>query len=164
MQRAARIRLFVTDLDGVWTDGTVRIHEDGSESLRFSIQDGLGVRTLLDAGVEIAIVSGRRAAAVEHRAARLGVTEVRQGVGDKAAELDVLCRARGLAAEQVAAMGDDVPDLELFDGASLRIAPRNAVPELRQAADFVTQAPGGAGALREACELLLAGVRAAAAP
>lgn len=157
LARAARVRLFLTDVDGCWTDGTVRVHDDGSESVQFHIHDGLGVVRAVGAGLEIAIVSGRSTAAVRHRATRLGVREVHLGVADKDAVARSLLAARGLAPEQVAAIGDDLPDLPLFARAGLRFAPPNAIAEIRERADWVTSSPGGGGALREVLDLLLAG-------
>lgn len=155
--RAARVKLFLTDVDGCWTDGTVRVDQDGGESVQFHIHDGFGVVQAIARGLEIALVSGRATAAVRHRARRLGVEEVWLGVADKAEVAERLIARRGLSADEVAAIGDDLPDLPLFERAGLRIAPANAVAELRARADWVTRAPGGGGALREAVALLLAG-------
>lgn len=154
--RAARVKLFLTDVDGCWTDGTVRVHDDGSESVQFHIHDGYAVVQTLRAGVEIAIVSGRSTKAVRHRAQRLGIEEIWLGVADKSLVAGQLLAERGLAPEEVAAIGDDLPDLPLFAHAGLRIAPSNAIAAIRARADWVTRAAGGAGALREACALLLA--------
>lgn len=156
LARAAGVKLFLTDVDGCWTDGTVRVYGDGSESVQFHIHDGYAVVQALRAGLEIAIVSGRATDAVRHRARRLGVQEVWLGVEDKDAVARRLLAERGLAPEQVAAIGDDLPDLPLFSHARLCFAPPNAVAEIRARADWITRAPGGGGALREACALLLA--------
>jgi len=156
LARAARVKLFLTDVDGCWTDGTVRVHDDGSESVQFHIHDGYGVVQALRAGLEIAIVSGRSTKAVRHRARRLGIEEIWLGITDKDEVARKLLADRGLAPEEVAAIGDDLPDLPLFAHAGLRIAPPNAVAEIRARADWITRAPGGGGALREACALLLA--------
>jgi 3-deoxy-D-manno-octulosonate 8-phosphate phosphatase (KDO 8-P phosphatase) len=161
--RAARVKLFLTDVDGCWTDGTVRVHGDGGESVQFHIHDGYAVVQALRAGLEIAIVSGRATDAVRHRARRLGVQEVWLGVEDKHEVARALLAARGLAPEQVAAIGDDLPDLPLFEHAGLRIAPPGAVAAIRSRADWITHAPGGGGALREACALLLSARTAPAA-
>ena len=156
LTRAAGIRLFLTDIDGVWTDGRVQVHADGSESVTFSIQDGLGVVLLRRSGLEIVVVSGRANPAVDYRARRLGLDEIHLGVADKGALVDQLLATRGLEPEQVAAIGDDLPDLDMFDRAGLRLAPPQAVPEVREQAHWVTRAAAGAGCLREACDLLLA--------
>lgn len=155
LARAARVKLFLTDVDGCWTDGTVRVHEDGGESVEFHIHDGYAVVQALRAGLEIAIVSGRSTRAVRHRAQRLGVTEIWLGVADKDEVARKLLAERSLAPEEVAAMGDDLPDLPLFACAGLKIAPPTAVAEMRERADVITRAAGGHGALREACALIL---------
>lgn len=161
LARAARVRLLLTDVDGCWTDGRITIGAGGEESVRFHIHDGYGIVKLLAGGVDVAIVSGRDTAAVRHRARRLGVSAVHLGVEDKTDIATFLIADRGLAREEVAAFGDDLPDLPLFACAGLRIAPPGAMPEILARADLVTRAPGGGGALREVCDLLLA-ARAAA--
>lgn len=158
LDRAAAVRLFVTDADGVWTDGRIRVHADGGESLDFHVHDGYALRQLQAAGVEVAVISGRDCPALAHRARRLGVRELRLGQLDKGPVLAELARARGLRREQIAAMGDDLPDLALFARANLSLAPPGAAAAVAAAAHYVTRAPGGGGALREACELLLAGL------
>jgi 3-deoxy-D-manno-octulosonate 8-phosphate phosphatase (KDO 8-P phosphatase) len=162
LRRAGQIKLFVSDVDGVWTNGTVTVHADGTESVTFSIHDGLGVVRLLRAGLEVAVISGRRNPAVEYRARRLGIEEVHVGVHDKEPLLQEMMEARGLKKDQVAAIGDDLPDLQMFALAGLCLAPPAAVPEVRERADWITRAGGGLGALREACNLLLEGRRGAA--
>lgn len=156
LARAARVRLLLTDVDGCWTDGRITLNADGQESVRFHIHDGYGIVQLLKSDVEIAVVSGRDTAAVRHRATGLGLKIVHLGVHDKSLIAEPLIRARGLAREEVAAFGDDLPDEPLFDCAGLCIAPPGAMPEIRARADFVTSAPGGGGALRQVCDLLLA--------
>ena len=163
LAKAAKVRMFVTDVDGVWTDGFVTVHADGTESVRFSIQDGYGIVALQKAGVEFVIISGRLNPAVEHRARRLGVETVHLGVKEKGGLLDELIAARGLAPEEVAAIGDDLPDLPLFERAGVRLAPPGAVAEVRARADWTTAARAGDGCLREACDLLLAARAAASA-
>lgn len=156
LQRAAPVRLFLSDVDGVWTDGRVTVDATGAETVTFCIHDGLGVVLLRRDGVEVAVISGRDNPAVGHRARRLGLDEVHLGIADKGPLAARLIEERGLAAEEVAAIGDDLPDLELFDRVGLCIAPPQATAAVRERADWVTRAAAGAGCLREACELLLA--------
>lgn len=163
LARAARVRMLLTDVDGCWTDGKITLDAGGEESVVFHIHDGYGMVQLLKSGIEVAVVSGRDTPAVRHRLSRLGLTIVHLGVADKAAVTAPLLRARGLAREHVAAFGDDLPDHPLFDCAGLRMAPPGAMPDILARADFVTDAPGGGGALRQVCDLLLA-ARAAALP
>lgn len=155
IERAANVRLFVSDIDGVWTDGRITVHADGTESTTFSVQDGLGVVRLLRAGLEIAVISGRKNPAVEHRARRLGIEEIHLGSLDKGPLIRSMMEARGLRQDQVATIGDDLPDLSMFCEAGLNFAPPSAVNEIRKRADWITRASAGHGALREACNLLL---------
>jgi len=154
--RAAGVRLFLSDVDGVWTDGRVTVNADGSESVAFHVHDGFGVHRLREAGVVVAVVSGRETPAVAHRCARLGIEEVHLGVRDKGAAAAELMARHGVERDAVAAIGDDLLDLPLLEAAGLRIAPPQAVAEVRRSADWVTRADAGFGAFREACELLLA--------
>ena len=153
--RAARIRLLVLDVDGVLTDGGLYYGADGESVKRFSVQDGLAMVAARRAGLGLAVVSGRSSAAVERRLSELGVSEIHQGVGDKSAILDDLMSRLALRSAQVAAMGDDLPDLPLLRRVGVALAPRNAVPEVRKAAHWVAGRNGGEGAVREAIELLL---------
>ena len=154
--RAARIRLLVLDVDGVLTDGGLYYGPAGEELKRFDVHDGLAMVAAQRAGLAIAVISGRRAASVSRRAHELGIGEVHQGVLDMAAVLDDMIARLGLAPAELAVMGDDLPDLPLMRRASLALAPRNAVAEVRRAAHWVSRRAGGGGAVREAIEVLLA--------
>jgi 3-deoxy-D-manno-octulosonate 8-phosphate phosphatase (KDO 8-P phosphatase) len=153
--RAARIRLLVLDVDGVLTDGGLFFGASGEETKRFHVHDGLALVAARRAGLEIAVLSSRASPAVTRRMAELGVREVHQGVADKAAALDALRERLGLAAQQVAMMGDDLPDLPAMARAGLALAPANAVAEVKRAADWVARRVGGEGAVRDAVEMLL---------
>ncbi len=150
------MRLLLTDVDGCWTDGSVLVHADGSASTTFHVHDGYGLVLVQRAGVEVVVISGRDNPAARTRAEHLGIRELRMGSFEKGALADEILAARALEPSQIAAFGDDLPDLELYSRVGVRLAPANAVAELRAAADYVTQAPGGHGALREVCELLMA--------
>lgn len=151
----AGIRLVAFDVDGVFTDGRFYLSDDGIESKAFHTQDGFGIRQLINAGIEVAVISGRRSSAVERRMAELGVQHVVQGCRDKVAALDDLLATLHLASEQCAFVGDDIPDLPLLQAVGFSIAVANAVPEVREHCDYTTTAAGGAGAVREVCELVL---------
>ncbi len=153
--RAQRVRLLVLDVDGVLTDGRLHIGPQGEDVKVFHVRDGSGLVALQRAGVVVAIVSGRASPAVTHRAAELGITHVRQGVENKGAELDALRHELGFAQEAVACVGDDTPDLPMFERAGLAIAVADAHPAARAAAHWITVAPGGHGAVRDVCDLLL---------
>jgi 3-deoxy-D-manno-octulosonate 8-phosphate phosphatase (KDO 8-P phosphatase) len=156
LARASRIRLLVLDVDGVLTDGRLHISATGEEVKVFHVRDGSGLVALQRAGVTVAIISGRASAAVTRRASELGIAHVHQGIGDKGAALDALCAELGLAQEEVACVGDDTPDLPMFDRAGIAVAVADAHPAAAARAHWVTQARGGRGAVRELCDLLLA--------
>jgi 3-deoxy-D-manno-octulosonate 8-phosphate phosphatase (KDO 8-P phosphatase) len=157
VQRASKIRLLLSDVDGCWTDGRIFIDADGRELVGFDVHDGYGIQCLRKAGVEVAMISGRQNPAVAARASMLGIKQVHLGHHDKAELARQLVQEYQLEAAEIAAFGDDLPDLDLFAVAGLRIAPRNAVAPIQRQADWVTDAFGGRGAMRELCELLLAG-------
>lgn len=155
----ADIRLVAFDVDGVFTDGRFYLSDDGIESKAFNTQDGFGVRQLLKAGIEIAVISGRSSAAVAARMAELKVSHVVQGCGDKVAALDKIAVSLGISVADCAYVGDDVPDLALLKHVGYAIAVANAVPAVHAQCDYSTSAGGGGGAVREVCELIL-GARA----
>ncbi len=152
---AARIRLLVLDVDGVLTDGRLFISASGEEFKVFHVRDGSGLVALQKSGVTVAIISGRDSAAVNRRAAELGIRHVQQGVADKAAALAALHRETGVTAAETACIGDDTPDLPMMRKTALAIAVADAHPAAKAAAHWVTTAGGGHGAVREACDLLL---------
>jgi 3-deoxy-D-manno-octulosonate 8-phosphate phosphatase (KDO 8-P phosphatase) len=153
--RARAIRLVILDVDGVLTDGRLVYGPRGEETKVFFVRDGLALVAARAAGLGLAVVSGRRSAAVRRRLGELGVREVHQGVRDKVALLDVLCARHGVAPAEVAFMGDDLPDLALLGRVGLALAPADAASEVLQVADWTSSRPGGAGAVREAIEWLL---------
>lgn len=161
--RLTEIRLVAFDIDGVFTDGRFYLSDDGVETKAFNTQDGFGLRRLLDAGVEVAVISGRRSGAVEHRMRELGVRHVFLGTRDKIAAFDSLVTNLGIDAAHCAYVGDDIPDLPLLERAGYSIAVANAVTEVRDYCDYTTLARGGHGAVREICDLIL-GARKEAGP
>ena len=156
LARAAAIRLVVFDCDGVFTDGRLYIGDDGRETKAFHVHDGHGVVRLLEAGFEVAVISGRRSEAVRVRMRELGVANLVEGAGDKLSALRDLQRRLRVDDAATACVGDDLPDVAPLSVAGLAIAVANAVPELDRVAHWRTAAAGGAGAVREVCELLLA--------
>jgi len=155
-EKLANIRLVGFDVDGVFTDGRLYVSDDGVESKAFNTQDGFGVRRLIDAGLVVAVISGRESGAVRHRMTELGVTFVVQGCKDKVAALDEIAAELGITSAECAFVGDDIPDLPLLEHVGVSIAVANATATLRQTCDITTIAPGGNGAVREVCELVLA--------
>lgn len=154
VKKARAISLLILDVDGIMTDGRMLYSTDG-ELMAFHILDGHGIKLALRCGLSVAIISGRESAMVTRRARELGVQEVHQRVLDKLPVFESLLLRKGLKASQVACMGDDLLDLPLLQRAGLAITVPGAVDEVRVAADYVTSRPGGAGAIREAIELLL---------
>jgi 3-deoxy-D-manno-octulosonate 8-phosphate phosphatase (KDO 8-P phosphatase) len=153
--RASRIELLLLDVDGVLTDGGIVYADNGVEVKRFHVRDGSGLKLWQLAGKRAAIVSGRTSAAVEVRAMELGVSPVIQGRSEKVPAFEEVLAVTGLRPEQVCAVGDDLPDLPVLRRAGLAVAVADACPEVRAAADYVTAAPGGRGAVRDAVEWLL---------
>lgn len=150
-----KIRLLVLDVDGVLTDGTFLLREDGDEWKAFHATDGLGLRLLMDTGVKVALLSGRRSAVVERRARELGIDRVVQGSGDKAKAVYELGTQLGVEAVETAYMGDDLVDIPAMRRVGFAAAPADARPEALAAATWVAARGGGRGAVRDLCEHLL---------
>ena len=164
LEAARRVRLACFDVDGVLTDGRVWLDPRGGELTKgFHVHDGLGLKLLDRHGVEIAIISTRQSGAMTERARELGLRHVYQGERDKLARLDSVCESLGLALDQVAYVGDDLPDLAPMARVGLAIAVANAHPWVRERAHWVTSRAGGDGAAREVADLLLAAQEKAAA-
>jgi len=154
--RLRQIRLLVCDVDGVLTDGGLHYDEEGRVVKRFDVRDGLAVRMLQRAGITVALLSGGRSGAIEQRARHLGISHCRTGVGDKQEGLAQLQRELGMGREATAFLGDDLNDLAVRPVCGLLVAPADAAEGLRQQADWLLRHRGGAGALREFTEALLA--------
>ncbi|MGB5630016.1 MAG: HAD-IIIA family hydrolase [Woeseiaceae bacterium] len=155
LDKLGDIRLVAFDVDGVFTDGRFYLADDGTETKAFHTQDGYGVRQLLMSGVEVAVISGRKSGAVERRMTELHVPHVVLGCRDKVAAMDELAAKLGLDVSACAYVGDDLPDLPLLEHVGFSIAVANAVPALQERCDYVTSKPGGFGAVREVCDLLI---------
>ncbi|HUY32065.1 MAG TPA: HAD hydrolase family protein [Pirellulales bacterium] len=154
-KRCQAIELILSDVDGVLTDGSIVFNNDGIETKRFHIHDGLGVKLWQSAGGTFGVVTGRNSHIVNLRAAELGVKIVRQGTEQKLAAVSDIMAELGLQPEQVCYIGDDLPDLAAVQFAGLGVAVADARAELRNVAHFVTSLPGGRGAVRETIELVL---------
>lgn len=155
LERARRVRLMIFDVDGVLTDGRLWYGPRGEELKAFNTLDGHGIRMLASTGVRIAILSGRSSRAVALRAKDLGIDLVRQGVEDKRAGFEELVARLELHASAAGCMGDDVVDLPAMRRGGFACATREAPALVRRHAHYVAQAPAGAGAVREVCELLM---------
>jgi 3-deoxy-D-manno-octulosonate 8-phosphate phosphatase (KDO 8-P phosphatase) len=153
--RCRALRLVLTDVDGVLTDGVVLYLPDGGEARAFHIRDGLAVVLAHRSGLKTGILSGRRSEVVARRAAELNMAVVRQGILDKGAALREILSEEGLAAHEVAYVGDDLNDLPVMAEVGLSAAPADAPFEVRQAAYMALSTPGGRGCLREFVEAIL---------
>lgn len=154
--KAKDIRLLGLDVDGIMTDGRLYYGPVGTELKAFHVHDGGAMKMLLATGVSIAFISGRHSEAVDRRAAELGVPHVYTGVDDKVATLAKLSKATGIECRHMAYAGDDLPDLPVFDRVGLSLSVPNANPAVIARADYVTATPGGLGAVREICDLIIA--------
>jgi 3-deoxy-D-manno-octulosonate 8-phosphate phosphatase (KDO 8-P phosphatase) len=155
VERLKKIKLVAMDVDGVLTDCGMCYIEGAGQAKVFNAQDGLGIRLAMAAGLKIAIVTGNRSPAVARRAEDLGVKDLYQGARYKSEAIRVLIKRHNLTPDEVAYVGDDLNDLPAFDVAGVSFAVGNAVADVKQAADFVTEKLGGSGADREAIELIL---------
>ena len=154
-EAAVGVKVIVLDVDGVLTDGGVYYDGAGRELMRFDIKDGQGIKMARDAGLTVVIMTGRGSPALSQRAGELGLEIVLQRVSDKTAALESLLKDRGWRAEEVAYVGDDLPDLPAMRRVGLSIAVADAVSEVRETAGYITRRPGGRGAVREAIEFIL---------
>ncbi len=154
-QRCQAIRLILSDVDGVLTDGGIVFDNQGIESKRFHVRDGMGIRLWRKAGYRFGVVTHRSSHIVKTRVAELEIDILRQGIDDKLSAMRGILRELGLAPAQVCYLGDDLPDLRTVQAAGLGVAVADACPELRQAAHYTAALPGGAGAIREVVELIL---------
>ncbi|PIE61935.1 MAG: phenylphosphate carboxylase subunit delta [Desulfobacterales bacterium] len=150
-----QICLLLLDVDGVLTDGTITYTDGGEQVKSFNSKDGLGMRLLMDAGVDIGIVTGRTSGALRHRCSDLGIHLIFEGVTDKAAAFNTIVNTTQLAPEQIAFMGDDLIDLPAMTRAGLSFTVADAPDEIKQVADLTSKLPGGRGAVRQICEILL---------
>jgi 3-deoxy-D-manno-octulosonate 8-phosphate phosphatase (KDO 8-P phosphatase) len=155
LQRAARIKLACFDVDGVLSDGKLGYGEDGREYKAFHVHDGLGLKLAREAGIEVALVTARSSPIVAARGIELGLRHVHQGQRDKRACVETLRAELGLDWQAIAYTGDDLPDLACMQRAGLAVAVANAHPWVLERAHWRTRLPGGHGAAREVCDLLL---------
>jgi 3-deoxy-D-manno-octulosonate 8-phosphate phosphatase (KDO 8-P phosphatase) len=155
MAKAAKIRLLVTDVDGVLTNGHLYLGNNQEHYKGFSTLDGVGIKLLLKVGLKVAVLTGCKSKLVQNRMESLGVEYVYQGLENKVPAFNELLQQLNLEPEQVAYIGDDLPDLPLIVRAGLGIIVSNASKSIKPYADWQTQAAGGEGAVREVCDLLL---------
>ncbi len=154
-EKCAAIRLVLSDVDGVLTDGRLIFDNQGVESKQFHIRDGQGIRLWQQSGGQFGIVTGRSSQVVKLRAAELDIAILRQGIDNKLEVVRSICSEADHTLEQVCYLGDDLPDLAVIDHVGLGVAVADAAEEVRSAADYTTSVRGGCGAVREVIELLL---------
>lgn len=155
MDQAKGIRLVILDVDGVMTDGRIVIDDNGVEQRNFDIKDGFAVVALQMCGIDVAIITSKKSGSVRHRAEELKIKRFHEGVRKKTEPYEQMLAEMGITDAQVAYVGDDLVDLSMMKRVGLPIAVADAVPEVRAAAGYVTQARGGHGAVREAAEMIL---------
>ncbi len=149
------IKLLILDVDGVLTDGTITYTPFGTEVKSFNVKDGFGIVRALKEGLKVALISGRYSSLVEKRFRELGVEEIHQGIEDKMEVYGYLKEKFSLKDSQIAAMGDDIPDIPILKTCGVSGAPKDAVPEVKLIVDFVSTKEGGKGAVREFIDFLL---------
>ena len=155
MSRLNRIKMVVMDVDGVLTDGQILLDDRGVETQVFDVQDGSGIIYLQRAGIKTAIITGRNVKATRHRTKQLMITEVHQDAGKKTKSLEkILCKYK-ISANQICYVGDDLPDIPVMKRVGYAVAVRNARPEVKRHAHYITKLPGGRGAIRELAEKIL---------
>lgn len=155
LEKAAQIKLVVFDVDGVLTDGSLFVGDDGQEYKAFHAKDGLGMKMLQRSGVEIGIITARTSQVVLHRMQNLGIEHVYQGKLEKLPAFEELVNKLGLSFEQTAYVGDDVVDLPVMRQAGLAIAVQDAHPIAKQHAHWQTPHAGGRGAARDVCDMIM---------
>jgi 3-deoxy-D-manno-octulosonate 8-phosphate phosphatase (KDO 8-P phosphatase) len=150
-----QIKALVLDADGVLTDARIYISDSGEEMKAFNSKDGQGLKLIMQAGIKVAIITGRSSLALEHRCRELGIDHLIQNAQDKRIDLQELARKLGCTTAEMAFMGDDVVDLPAMMQCGLSFAPHDAVDIVKTRADYVTERNGGQGAVREAIEIIL---------
>ena len=149
------IKLIAFDVDGVFTDGRIYINNAGIESKAFHTQDGQGIRQILETGIKVAVISGRKSQAVSMRMKELSIEDVYLGCKNKEATFQALLKKYSIRAMESAFVGDDIPDVKILKVVGLPIAVANARSEVKKIAKYITKNTGGSGAIREITDLLL---------
>ncbi len=155
LKRAAKVKLLLLDVDGILTDARIIIDAEGREIKHFCVRDGMGIKLLQMAGLEVGILSSRKSPPVSYRAKELGIELIIQGELDKSTLYEKIRKEKGLSHEEVAYMGDDWIDLPVLTKVGLAVTVPEAWPPVKDYVHYVTQHSGGHGAVREVCDLLL---------
>lgn len=155
LNRIQKVKLFIMDVDGVLTDGKIYLGNEGEELKGFDVKDGKGIMLVQDTGVKFAIITGRKSKIVDNRAKELNIDQVYQGISDKLKIYKELLKNNKLEKENTAYIGDDIPDLPVLKEVGFSVSVSDGVPVIRQEVDYVTEAEGGKGAVREVMDLIL---------
>lgn len=155
LEKAKKIKCLISDVDGVLTDGLLFLDNNGNELKAFHVQDGMGLKLLMAAGIEVAVITTSQNKVIDHRMQQLGIQHYFKGQVDKREAYKNLKETLGLEHDEFAYVGDDLPDLPLIQQVGLGVAVANAVSQVKEFADWVTEQQGGRGAVREVCELIL---------
>lgn len=154
-ERLSQVKLLALDVDGVLTDGGLYYTESGEEFKKFNVKDGQGIKLVMQAGIEVAIITTSTSATVLHRAKKLGIKHAFLGIEDKLTTVKKLCEHLSLSVSQVAYVGDDIVDLPVLHTVGCPLSVADAMPENQASAAYVTKLAGGQGCVREICNLLL---------
>lgn len=152
---AKNIKLLICDVDGVFSDGLIYMGNQGEELKTFHTRDGYGIKSILNAGIEVAVITGKTSQIVENRMATLGVSLIYQGQSDKLVAFADICNKLAIAPDEMAYIGDDLFDWPVMEKVALRVSVADGHPLLRKKANYVTHINGGYGAVREVCDLIL---------
>ncbi len=155
INKLKKIKLLLLDVDGVLTDGSIIYNDNGIETKVFNVRDGLGIRLLMESGIEIYIITGRSSDVLKHRCKNLGITHIFDNVRDKKKVLNSILETTGIEVEEIAFMGDDLLDLSIMKKVGLSVAVADAHDIIIKNANVVTSKKGGTGAVREVCEAIL---------
>lgn len=154
-EKLKKIKMLVLDVDGVMTDGSIIMDSDGREMKNFNVRDGHGLVMIQRHGIQVAILTGRTSAVVDHRASDLKITEVYQGALNKKEVFDQLLKKNNLSPEETAFIGDDIVDIPVLKMVGFSAAVADALDVVKKPVDYVTAGKGGQGAVREICDMLL---------
>ncbi len=155
LEKAKTIKCLICDVDGVLTDGSLYIDNHGNELKTFNVQDGMGLKLLMAAGIEVAVITTSQNAVIDHRMNQLGIKHYFKGQVDKSAAFEQLKTRLNLKNEDIAYIGDDLPDLAIIRQVGFGVAVANAVSQVKEFAAWQTEKSGGSGAVRELCDLIL---------
>ncbi len=155
LARAKEIKLLLLDVDGVLTDGTLVYTGTNEESKSFHTQDGFGIRLLQEVGIRVGVITARKSIVVQRRGTELKMDYIYQGIVNKITAFNEIVESSGLKPSEIAYMGDDWLDLTILQQVGLAVAPANGVPEVKEVAHYITELPGGHGAVRDCCNFIL---------